>query len=134
MPSRSKHRLFAQGMETRRANKIARTEVPMALRRARWDEKDQAAEDYGVQSKLMHMSALSPTTRATHAARHAKLFTSDQVRDWYSQDGNAINCKSSQVEELVDNAGKALVPAIQERARKNYQVMKAKGKGAWTEE
>ncbi|MBV7482517.1 phage minor head protein [Bordetella sp. BOR01] len=121
------------GIETRRARRIARTEVPMALRRARWDEKDQAAEDYGVQSKLMHMSALSPTTRPTHAARHARLFTSEQVRDWYSQDGNAINCKCSQVEVLVDDAGKPLVPAIQERARRNYEVMKTKGKGAWTE-
>ena len=122
------------GIETRRANRIARTEVPMALRRARWDEKDQAADDYGVVSKLMHISALSPTTRPNHAARHAKLFTSDQVRDWYAVDGNAINCRCSQVEILVDDDGKPVVPAIIERAKKNYAVMKAKGKGAWTEE
>ncbi len=122
------------GIEIGRANRIARTEVPMALRRARWDEKDQAAEDYGVQSMLMHISALSPTTRATHAARHAHLYTSEQVRDWYSQDGNAINCKCGQVEVLVDDAGKPLVPAIVARAKKNYAVMKAKSPGKWAKD
>lgn len=80
------------GIEARRGHRIARTEVTTALRRARWDEKDAAEADYGVQSKLMHMSALSPSTRATHAARHARLYTSDEVRDWYSRDGNSINC------------------------------------------
>ncbi|MCR3865547.1 phage head morphogenesis protein, partial [Pseudomonas aeruginosa] len=93
------------GIEARRGHRIARTEVTTALRRARWDEKDAAEADYGVQSKLMHMSALSPSTRATHAARHARLYTSDEVRDWYSRDGNSINCKCSQVEVLVDDEG-----------------------------
>ncbi|MEN1479318.1 phage minor head protein, partial [Pseudomonas aeruginosa] len=56
------------GIEARRGHRIARTEVTTALRRARWDEKDAAEADYGVQSKLMHMSALSPSTRAPHAS------------------------------------------------------------------
>lgn len=122
------------GIEARRGHRIARTEVTTALRRARWDEKDAAEADYGVQSKLMHMSALSPSTRATHAARHARLYTSDEVRDWYSRDGNSINCKCSQVEVLVDDDGNPVVPAIVERARRNYQVMKAKGRGPWAKE
>ena len=82
----------------------------------------------------MHMSALSPSTRATHAARHARLYTSDEVRDWYSRDGNSINCKCGQVEVLVDDEGNPVVPAIVERVRRNYQVMKAKGRGPWAKE
>lgn len=122
------------GIEARRGHRIARTEVPMALRRARWDEQDQAQEDYGTQAKLMHMSALSPTTRLTHARRHAKLFTSEETRDWYARDANAINCKCSQVSVLVDEKGEPLVPAIVDRARKNYQVMKDKGNGPWADD
>ncbi|WAI83203.1 MULTISPECIES: phage minor head protein [Achromobacter] len=122
------------GIEARRGHRIARTEVPMALRRARWDEQDQAQEDYGTQAKLMHMSALSPTTRRTHARRHAKLFTSEETREWYARDANAINCKCSQVSVLVDEKGEPLVPAIVDRARKNYQVMKDKGNGPWADD
>lgn len=117
-----------------RANRIARTEVSTALRRARLDEADDAAERYGTQAKQMHMSALSPTTRPTHASRHAKLFTTDEQREWWAKDGNSINCKCSTLSVLVDENGKPLVPSIVDRARKNYEVMKAKGKGAWTEE
>lgn len=117
-----------------RASRIARTEVSTALRRARLDEADDAAEMYGTQAKQMHMSALSPTTRPTHARRHARLFTTDEQREWWARDGNSINCKCSTVTVLVDDDGKPLVPSIVDRARKNYEVMKTKGKGAWTEE
>lgn len=117
-----------------RAKRIARTEITTALRRARLDEADEAAERYGTVAKQMHMSALSPTTRPTHAGRHAKLFTTDEQREWWAKAGNSINCKCSTVSVLVDDDGKPLVPAIIDRARKNYDVMKAKGKGAWTEE
>ena len=114
------------GLELPRANRIARTEIPMALRRARWDERDAASDAYGLNSKLMQISALSPTTRATHSARHAQLFTSDELRDWYSEDGNAINCKCGQVEVLVDEDGKPLVPQIVERAKQNKAAVEAR--------
>ena len=105
------------GIEERRANRIARTEIPTALRRARWDESEDAQDRYGLKGKQMHLSALSPTTRATHAGRHAKLYTTEQVREWYSVDGNSINCKCNQVFVLVDGKGRPLVSTIQERAQ-----------------
>ncbi|WP_298016698.1 phage minor head protein [uncultured Castellaniella sp.] len=122
------------GIEARRANKIARSEVPMALRRARWDESDEATEKYGLRTLEMHLSALSPTTRATHAARHGNLYTTAEVRDWYSRDGNAINCKCAQTAVLVDENGKPLVPQIQARALETKRVMKAKHNGPWADE
>ena len=121
------------GIESRRANRIARTEITMALRRARWDESDEAAERYGLSMRLMHISALSPTTRASHSARHSKLYTSDEVRDWYSQGAESINCKCSQVEVLVDADGKPLVPTIIERAKSTKTKMEARGY-AWAKE
>lgn len=119
------------GIEARRAHVIARTEVPMALRRARWDEGQDAQETYALRMKLLHLSALSPSTRPTHAARHAHLYTRDQVRDWYSVDGNAINCKCGQTEVLVDKNGKAVVPSIIARARQTYAVMKERSEAEW---
>lgn len=121
------------GIEARRANKIARTEVTTALRRARWDETEDAQEQYGLQTKLMHMSALSPTTRATHAARHARLYTVEQVRDWYSRDANSINCRCSQVEVVVDDEGNPIVPGIVARAKQTKKRMEARGY-SWAKE
>jgi SPP1 gp7 family putative phage head morphogenesis protein len=122
------------GINERRANRIARTEITTALRRARMDEADDATERYGLQTKQMHMSALLPTTRRTHAQRHAKLFTTDEQRDWWAEDGNSINCRCGTVSVLVDADGKPLVPGIQERARENYQVMAAREDSKWTKE
>lgn len=108
-------------ISTARAARIARTEVTTALRRARWDESEDAQQLYGMKTMQMHLSALSPTTRVSHARRHAKLFTVDEVREWYSQDANAINCRCAQVAVMVDKEGAPLVPAIQQKARDSFR-------------
>ncbi|POP43354.1 phage head morphogenesis protein [Superficieibacter electus] len=112
------------GIEIRRASTIARTEMTMALRRARWDEADEAMKTLGLNIRLLHFSALSPTTRQTHAARHAHIYTVEEVRTWYATGANAINCKCSQVEVLVDSKGIPLNPKVVELARKEYQQWK----------
>lgn len=117
-----------------RAATIARTEVPTALRRARMDEADAAETLYAVKTKEMHISALSPTTRKTHADRHGKLFTREQQRAWWATGGNSNNCKCSTVAVLVDSKGNPLVPWLEERAKENLRVMKAKGEGPWTKD
>lgn len=108
------------GIEKRRANRIARTEVTTALRRARWDEAESSMDDLGLNIRLLHLSALSPTTRIKHALRHARTYTVQEVRDWYAVDANSINCKCSQVEVLVDADGKPLYPNIIEMAKKEF--------------
>lgn len=115
------------GIERRRANRIARTEITNALRQAKMDETDQAESDYGIQSKQMHFSALSPTTRRTHAARHGKLFTTEEQRDWWAQDGNAINCKCTTITILVDKDGKPLSETAINRAKEAYKNIEARG-------
>jgi SPP1 gp7 family putative phage head morphogenesis protein len=92
-------------IEAHRAERIARTEITGALRRARWDEAQDARENLGIRTGLLWLSALSPTTRATHAARHGHVYTNQDVRDFYSVDGNGINCKCSQVEILLNDDG-----------------------------
>lgn len=112
------------GIENYRAERIARTEVNTALRRARWDETEDAQAAYGLKSMEMHISALSPTTRVEHAARHGKLYTVDATRDWFSDGSNSINCKCSTITVLVDGKGEPLVQAIVDRtaqARRKFE-------------
>ena len=108
-----------EGIEQFRANRIARTEITTALRRARMDESDDADARYNLQTMQMHLSALGPTTRVEHAMRHGKLFTTDQQRDWWASDANSINCKCSTSSVLVDKMGKPLRPSIEEEMRAN---------------
>lgn len=90
-----------------RAERIARTELIGALRRGRVDEAQETAEKFGVEVGLMWVSALSPTTRLSHAEMHGKILTPDEVRQFYTEDGNAINCKCAQVEVILKD-GKPL--------------------------
>ena len=93
------------GITARRAETIARTEITGALRRGRWDEAQDAQEKLGVRTKLMWISALSPTTRLWHATRHGSVYSIQDVREFYTVSGNAINCRCTQVETLVDQDG-----------------------------
>jgi len=121
-------RLTSQtGIELSRAKRIARTEIPTALRRARWDETDDAEAQYGITTRLLHLSAFSPTTRRKHALRHGHLYTTEEVRDWYSVDGNAINCKCTQVAVLVNASGQPLNPNIIDMAKKRLEKAQKAG-------
>jgi len=98
-----------------------------AMRMKTLDDTEAAAKRWGTSHLYMHMSALSPTTRKTHAQRHGKLFTAQQIRDFWADPSNVEGCKCSIAAVLVDDQGIPLVRAIVERARKNYEVMAAKG-------
>ncbi len=109
------------GVNRSRAERIARTEVTGAFRQARMDEAQAAQQDLGIRTKLMHISALSPTTRQSHAARHAKLYTIQEERDWWAIVPNMIQCRCSTVEILVNENGEPLTPGIIERAKRALQ-------------
>lgn len=106
------------GVSTSRANRIAQTEIVGAMRTARRAEAQQAQTELGIMSKMMHLSALKPTTRPSHRARHAHLYTIQEVADWYEIVPNSISCFCSQVEILVDEKGNPLSPGIIERAKR----------------
>lgn len=83
-----------------RAWKIARTEILNAYRTASWEETDelneQVYDDTPWKMRELWFSALAPTTRKNHAAKHSNIYTSDEVRGFYSESGFAINCLCSQ--------------------------------------
>ncbi len=83
-------------MQGRRAERIARTEITMAARRGNWDETRDAGERLGLNTYLLHQSALIPgRTRTTHAARHGRIVSIEEQAEWYAVDGNPQNCLCS---------------------------------------
>ena len=66
---------------------------------------------------MVHMSALAPTTRADHAARHGNLYTPQEAREWWARDANSINCRCSVTEVLVNEDGQPTTPELVERIR-----------------
>ncbi|WP_416173431.1 phage minor head protein, partial [Enterobacter cloacae] len=80
-----------------KAKTIAQTEQVGALRQAQWNETDWAADRLGLNTGLLWLSALKPTTRTGHASRHGKVYTTEEVRDFYAENGNRYNCYCSQI-------------------------------------
>lgn len=93
------------GVARSRAARIAQTEITGALRRGRWDEAQDAETRLGLRVRLLWVSALKPTTRLWHAQRHGGIYTVQQVREFYAEGANAINCYCTQVEILVKEDG-----------------------------
>ncbi|SAW48925.1 phage head morphogenesis protein%2C SPP1 gp7 family [Klebsiella pneumoniae] len=88
-----------------KAKTIAQTEQVGALRQAQWNETDWAADRLGMNTGLLWLSALKPTTRSWHASRHGKVYTTEQVRDFYSEMKNRANCYCSQIPVLLNDDG-----------------------------
>lgn len=97
------------------AKNIAQTEQVGALREAQWLETDWAKERLGLNTALLHLSALKPTTRTNHAFWHGKTRTVEEVREWYSRDGNRYHCYCSQIPVIVDTKGKIVNTGLVER-------------------
>lgn len=92
-----------------RADLYAQTSIPGTLREARIAEADWASETLNIKIGLLWTSALKPTTRSWHASRHRRVFTSDEVRKFYSERGNKFNCFCSTTEALLDADGKPIL-------------------------
>ncbi|AUR89295.1 head morphogenesis domain protein [Vibrio phage 1.122.B._10N.286.46.F8] len=93
------------GVSKSRAERIVRTEILNAYRTAYWDETDELNntvwEGSGFVTRLLWYSALMATTRLSHSRRHGEVYTTTEVREFYSVDANPINCACTQVEVLV---------------------------------
>lgn len=80
------------GVSRSKAEQWAQTDITDTLRMTRLDERDWAVENLGMAIGLLWKSALIPTTRPHHAARNGRTYTSAEVRDFYSRDGNIYRC------------------------------------------
>ena len=107
-------RVIAREMEKKgleqdwRCLRIASTEVNQAYRQGSWDETDAVNDEVFGESdymmKVMHMSALLPTTRRDHAARHGTICTPAEEREWFATKatGGQIQCHCTTVDILVN--------------------------------
>lgn len=85
-----------------KAKRIAETEINWAYADAKLDAAALVQNETGLKSVVRHISALSPTTRPHHAARHGNLYTIEDQRLWWDTGVNRINCKCSTQTVLVD--------------------------------
>ena len=104
-----------------RAATIARTELGVAYRSAVMDESQRASESLGLVTKLLWVSALMSTTRRDHASRHGNIYTRAEVTEFYSKNGNSINCRCSQVPTVVDENGDAFAKKIFDKMAKQEE-------------
>lgn len=105
-----------------RAMTIARSEINSAYRQAYLEFNEGMERDVYAGSPfkpmIMHLSALTATTRRWHASRHGKVFTADEEAIWYTQDGNSINCLCATTSVLVNRkTGEVLQKSLYEKAR-----------------
>jgi len=84
-------------------------------------------DDLGDGYRYLHLSALSPTTRKSHAARHGKLFTPQEVKEFWSDPENIDGCKCTVVPIMVDEEGEPIVASIVDRAIEAYKKMALRG-------
>lgn len=108
-----------------RAKNIAQTEQVGALRQAQWNETDWASERLGLNTGLLHLSALKPTTRTTHAFWHGKVRTVQEVRDWYAVDGNKYHCYCSQIPVLLNDDGSIFNEGLADKLAKERKQWKS---------
>lgn len=115
----SKRITEATGIVENRANNIARTETGEALREGRLAETEDATTRLGINVGVMHLSALSPTSRVDHIERHGWVGTVQQEREWYAaKNGRRNNCKCSPSEMLLTDDGKPMFEDVVERTHK----------------
>jgi len=111
------------GVSYSRALRIVRTETMQAYRSATRSESkefnDTLFKDTGYHFELLWMSALTSTTRTWHAAKHGGLYSEQDVKKFYSEKGNAINCYCSQRPVLVyDSTGEPLQQSLIKRLKR----------------
>lgn len=90
------------GVGRARAALYAQTDITNTLREARQAEADYAETELGLKIGLLWTSALLPTTRGWHASRNGKVYTTDEVKKFYSVNGNRYRCHCAQTECLLD--------------------------------
>jgi hypothetical protein len=79
----------------RRLKRTATTQINQANNESKMLAPVIIAAIAGVEPMVRHISALLPTTREHHAARHQKVFKVSEQRQWWASGANRINCYCS---------------------------------------
>lgn len=104
-----------------RAMRVVRTEINNAHTQAKAEQQIDARDRLGIDVRTMHVSALVPNTRASHAQRHGKLYTPEQQQAWWSEGSNRINCLCSTL-EIVFLDGKMMQKDLVDKVRERGDI------------
>lgn len=107
-----------------RAEAYAQSDITDTLRMTRLAEDEHAEESLGIRTGELWTSAFLPTTRPWHASRSGRVYSREQVRDFYSRDGNIYRCHCSITTCLLDEDGQ---PILSDSLRKTMR----KEREAW---
>lgn len=91
------------------AKRIVETEINKYNNNARMDVISLINKNTSLSVAGVHLSALLPTTRYWHGARHKKVYTAAQQRRWWDQGSNRINCHCSFTSILLNKKKKPLI-------------------------
>ena len=115
-----------------RAKNIAQTEQVGAIRTAQRLETTWSRDRLGINTAMLHLSALKPTSRAWHVARHGKTYTPEEVESWYAEGSNRYGCYCSQIPVLLNDDGsiynKGLAMKLDDERDKWQPPEKSKGR------
>lgn len=114
-------------IEGYRADRIARTEVNKAFTDARLENTIDMRDRLGIEVRVMHVSALSQGTRASHADRHGQVCTPEEQEDWWNDGANRINCLCSTVEVLYRNGQPVQQDLIERQQKRGKAFFKKAG-------
>jgi len=99
------------------AKRIAETEVNKAYNDAKLNATGIMAEETGLRAAVIHISALTPTTRRHHAARHGNAYTVVDQTQWWDSGANRINCKCTTRSILLDRRGNVVQSELQDEIK-----------------
>lgn len=74
------------------ARRIVNTEINKVYNNSVMDAINFINDNTNINAAGRHRSALIPTTRENHAARHNKIYTTAQQLKWWDSGTNRINC------------------------------------------
>jgi len=111
--TRDATRLVKERLDVSRsdARRIAQTSLLGAYREANRKENERADEQYGIRTEMLWTSALIPTTRPWHASRHGRIYTREEVEEFYAERGNRYNCYCAQTAVLIQE-GKPVISQV----------------------
>ena len=90
------------------AKRIVNTEINKIYNNSVTDSINFINQNTNVKAAGRHRSALIPTTRPHHAARHNKIYTSAQQNRWWDSGVNRINCYCSFIIIILDKNNKPI--------------------------
>jgi len=99
------------------AKQISETEINKAYNDSKLDSTRLLGEATGLRAAVIHISALTPTTRDTHAARHGNAYTVADQMQWWNEGANRINCKCTTRSVLINRNGKVIDSELQQEIK-----------------